>query len=134
MRQFHLLSFAVLLGCVGGCGDKLPALVQGAKSAGGVGYDCRKAEDPATLSHLAKSPELSQRLQEQFPTGSPTDRLEEALVQQGFILHGPCSPDRTMRWAQFRRNKNEVVANVFWRGGDNDELIWTFGDVAYTFL
>lgn len=137
MRHTHILALAALLSCLCGCGDQVPevpALVQGASASGGVGYDCRKAEDPTTLSGLANSPELSQRLQEQFPTGSNSDRLEATLVRQGFVLYGPCSPDGNIRWAQFRRNRNEVVASVYWRVGVGDKLMWTFGDVAYAFL
>ena len=133
MKHALFIAFAFISLC--GCQRGLPPLVQGATSgSGGTGYDCRTGTEPASDSALAQSPEMTERLRQQFPPGTPTDALRSALLRQGFSVEGPCSPDRSISWAQFRRNGNEVVANVYWREGSDRRLIWSFGEVYYTFL
>ena len=138
LEQHWVMERAILIAvatvCLCGCQKGLPPLVQGASSGGGIGYDCRQGLEPASQPGLAQSPEIVERLRQQFPPGSPSDALRSSLLRQGFSMEGPCSPDRTISWAQFRRNGNEVVANVYWREGPDRRLVWSFGEVYYTFL
>ena len=134
MQRTVLAAFTVASLCLGSCHKRLPPLVEGATSQGGTNYDCRGGTDPRSQSRLARSPEMVARLRNQFPTGSGSDKLRASLERQGFTLEGPCSLDRGVSWAQFRRNGNEAVANVYWRETPDGRLIWTFADVAYTFL
>ena len=122
--------------CVSGCQRSLPPLLQGASSKGGIGYGCAELNDPASPPgpQFTQSPEMVERLRKEFPPGSPSKRIEASLQRQGFTLNGACSSDRTVHSAQFRGNRNEVVANVYWRQTPDGRVIWTFGDVAYTFL
>jgi hypothetical protein len=129
------LALATALACLTGCQRNLPPLVKGATvTGGGQGYDCEMGATPASDPRFNFSPEIIERLRKQFPPGSSSAALRSALVLQGFKLHGPCSPDHSISFAQFRLNKNEVVANVFWREQSDGQIIWTFGDVGYTFL
>jgi len=115
-------------------------LVKGATSGGGVSYSCEAGPAPAADPKYASSPELVERLRASFPPGSASSRLRLSLVNQGFMLHGKCPPvagqllDPSVSWAQFRRNGNEVVANVYWRQAADGQVLWTFGEVFYTSL
>jgi hypothetical protein len=141
VRRIILIVLMVGSSCLGACQKSLPPLVRGATSGGGgVGYDCQFGSAPASNPKYAQSPEMVERLRHSFPPGSPSDQLRLSLAQQGFTLEGPCpevpgqAVDPRVRWAQFRRNRNEVVANVYWREGPDGRIIWTFGEVFYTFL
>lgn len=35
-------------------------------------------------------------------------------------MMGRCSADGSVSWAQFRKNGNEVVANIYWREDSSD--------------
>jgi hypothetical protein len=131
------ISIVLTLGLVAleGCQSDLPPLLRGATSVGGQGYECQAQPSPASDRSLARSPELIERLQTQFPPGSASSQLRTSLVRQGFKLEGLCSRSPGgVNWAQYRQNGNEVVANVYWLEGIDGRLVWTFGDVAYTFL
>jgi hypothetical protein len=116
----------------------LPPLVKWASDTGGERYDCASETSPASNPQLDHSPEMIDRLRKSFPPGSPASRLRASLVRQGFTLEGACPrgypPNPSVSWAQYRRNGNEVVANVYWRETPDGRLIWTFADVAYTFI
>lgn len=118
----------------------LPPLVKGASDTGGTGYDCATEPAPTSNPELDRSPEMIERLRKSFPPGSPSSRLRASLVRQGFTLEGACPrgyprpPNPNVSWAQYRRNGNEVVANVYWRETPDGRLIWTFADVGYTFV
>ena len=109
-------------------------MVKGATSRGGEGYNCQTDVVPASDPRFAFSPELVVRLRTEFPPGSTASNLRSSLVQQGFRLEGPCSPDHSISFAQFRLNKNEVVSNVFWRVDTSGRIVWTYGEVFFTFL
>lgn len=88
---------------------------------------------------LALSPELNQRLMQEFPRGSSQDRLTSALVQQGFTLEPrPCTEDRSVRMAWFSQHGGGFAgpypmhANIFWKVDRSNRLVWTKGFVEYT--
>jgi hypothetical protein len=129
----------------GGCGaplsPPLPPLFEGAHTTGGSNSLCepegRQGSTPETASH---SPEIVQRLRRDFPPGTPTARLREALARQGFRLHEPCSPDGSIRWAEFRQSGgNGITAmaafgTVYWKEDNAGRVVWTTGDIAFTGL
>jgi hypothetical protein len=126
----------------GGCGaplsPPLPPLLEGAHSTGGSNSLCepggRHGSTPETASH---SPEIALRLRREFPPGTPAARLREALARQGFRLHEPCSPDGSIRWAEFRQSGgNGITAMaafgiVYWKENDAGRLVWATGDISF---
>src|SRR5438445_5367667 len=54
-----------------------------------------------TAGKLALSPELNQRLINEFPLGSNESRLIEALTKQGFEMLPPCKADESIHRAGF---------------------------------
>ena len=118
----------------------LPPLVKGASTTGGTGYNCSSDPPDESDPQLDRSPEIIDRLRKSFPPGSPASRLRESLARQGFKTPQPCPrgyprpPNANVNWAQYRRNGNEVVANVYWRETSDGRIIWTFADVGYTFI
>lgn len=132
-RPMSLILMAAL-GCLAGCQERLPPLVRGATARGGEGYDCEMDVAPSSDPRFDFSPEIVERLRRSFPPGSQSAQLRSSLARQGFKLEGPCSPDRSISFAQFRLNKNEVVADVYWREDTSGRIIWTFGEVSYTYL
>lgn len=130
-REIRLVLM-VAFGLVGGCQRSLPPLVEGATSRGGALYDCEEDVVPPSNPTFARSPEIDERLREYFPPGTQSERLRVSLDRQGFQLHGPCSADRSISWARFRRG-GDRVARVYWREDKNGRLIWAFGDVEFGF-
>jgi hypothetical protein len=87
----------------------------------------------------ALSPELNQRLRQQFPAGSSGDRLAQTLTVQGFQGLAACEADPSIRRAQFRgRTGDPIVPEVFsvvaWKEDAKGGIVWTKGLVAYTGL
>lgn len=135
MRRLLAQMFLPVLGCLAACQDDLPPLIRGATTGnGGMTYDCGRDAPPLSESTLSRSPEITERLSQAFATSSSSEKLRSSLKEQGFELMGPCSTDGSVSWAQFRKNGNEVVANIYWRENPSGQLIWTFGNIYFTFL
>lgn len=127
--------------CSGAVSPPLPPLAVGATTTGGSNFLCEPGPEqgstPATASH---SPEINQRLVRDFPPGSPAVLLRRSLVRQGFTMHGFCSPDHRVQWAEFRqRGGNGITAmpafvTVYWKEDGAARLVWATGDIAFTGL
>jgi hypothetical protein len=78
---------------------------------------------------LAISPELDQRLREQFSSGTPEQHLIAALSEQGFKRVASCANDPTIHQMEFYRG--QVRAAAYWKSDDAANIVWTKGFVFY---
>jgi hypothetical protein len=82
----------------------------------------------------ALSPELNQRLAQQFPPGSSGPALFRFLMSQGFMQLEPCENDTTVHRAYYNGPISGVLLNinaiVYWKTEGNT-LVWTKGFVDY---
>ena len=132
---------ATMVSCSGAVSPPLPPLAVGATTTGGSISLCEPGPEPgstpATASH---SPEINRRLVRDFPAGSPAALLRRSLVRQGFKIDGSCSPDGSVRLAEFRqRGGNGITAipafvTVYWKEDGAARLAWATGDIAFTGL
>jgi len=88
---------------------------------------------------LAVSPELSDRLGQQFPPGSPASGLEEELSADGFGPPTACAADPTIMSASFFQKGEglppyDVNAAVYWKADGGGKIVWTKGFIFYTGL
>lgn len=91
------------------------------------------------MRQLAVSPEVEQRLRDQFPPGSDDQRLISSLTAQGFSLVKPCETDQTIQRASFFQKGTgilpyDIFASVYWKIDDQRHIIWTKGFVSYSGL
>jgi hypothetical protein len=99
--------------------------------------DAAEARLNAT-SPEALSPELTERLAQEFAVGSDAGRLERALRDQGFQVRAPCATVPAIRLAEFRQTGGgfygpyPVFAQVAWEQDDAGRLVWAKGHVAFT--
>jgi hypothetical protein len=82
------------------------------------------------------SPELEQRLRDQFPPGSDDARLIAALTSRGFKMDAPCKNDSTVQRASFYQKRTGIIttyagAVVYWKIDDQHRIVWTKGYVSY---
>jgi hypothetical protein len=115
--------------------------MEAAHTTGGSNFLCEpgsgEGSTPETASH---SPEMVLRLKRSFPVGTAVSRLREGLVQQGFQLSKPCSPDGSIGWAWFQQSGgNGVTAmpaygSVYWKEDASGKILWVTGDIAFTGL
>ncbi|MBB4196372.1 hypothetical protein CCR94_15060 [Rhodoblastus sphagnicola] len=112
-----------------------PALIAGLASEGYAGAPCparslyeqdaRKKRGPRADSAFAM------RLREEFPLGSPSAALRDALSRQGFELFSPCANDENALGARWRgKNWGEPDAYVYWRIDPDEKLIFLDGHVT----
>jgi hypothetical protein len=106
----------------------LPPLLEGASSRGEMD-GCR---DIVT----GVSPQLDERLRDQFPPGSSETALVSALKDQGFDAPAPCRGNPLMRSSGFSRSAKPeqrpiMTASVYWRVDDADKIVWTHGFVFF---
>ncbi|MGB6536807.1 MAG: hypothetical protein WBF58_12690 [Xanthobacteraceae bacterium] len=117
----------------------LPPMLRGV-TAGGQGDPCHPNQFWENLpanspSRPHGSPELNDRLSHEFPPGTPESKLVHALDRLGFEALPPCENNTSIHSAFFRRKfPLEIWARVYWKVDVNDAIVWTRGDVAYTFL
>ena len=111
----------------------VPEIVRGSTAKGGLWGACPSAEQ-ANGREEALSPKFTARLNERFPHGSPEKNLIDALRGEGFTGPNSCESNNSIKWAGFRLNGNEVVAQAYWKTDQLGRIIWTKGFVAYTFL
>ena len=136
-----LTAFAATGACSEAVSPPLPSLAIGATTTGGSNSLCEpgyeQGSTPETASH---STEINQRLNRDFPPGSPAVLLRRSLVRQGFQLNGACSPDHSVWLATFRqRGGNGITAfpafvSVYWKEDSAARIVWASGDVAWTGL
>lgn len=119
-----------------GSHPRLPPLLR--KVTDGGGYSGPLAAcpyRPAGLENLplALSPELTERLQQEFPAGSSGGHLGEVLSQMGFSLLPPCNDDPSIGRAEFKQSGGPypLSAWVFWKVDDHGTIVWTKGVVRY---
>lgn len=136
------LASVLLTGCVEDVSPPTPPLLSGVTAGGGWwegGCPARNADearlrDPA---QEALSPELTARLQSQFPVGSDARQLERALRNQGFGPVEACANEPAVRSTQFRQSRDGfpsgVFAHVAWEER-NGRVMWTKGHVSFTGL
>jgi hypothetical protein len=136
MRRLLVLVVlaALSIWAVAACRDQLPPLVRGTTAVGGRGDACPHQDDHEVL---ALSPELNQRLRDEFPPGSREDRLIATLIEQGFTIDSgrgddqACKNDKSVHGADFYRvlwigTKSAVV---YWKTDQHGNLLWTKGFV-----
>lgn len=136
----EMRNWAFLLCALGvaGCSLPMPPLLRGATAAGGGWYGgcppANEVERQSMAGPEAISPELNQRLNAQFPDGTPATKLVSALVSQGFAQTAPCANDKTIRHAVFRGGRSifETWAEVAWKEDSDGRIVWVKGSVAYT--
>jgi hypothetical protein len=106
----------------------LPSLID-RNMTPGVGDACNGQMPPGT------SPEFNRRLADQFPIGTPADRLVRTLVEQGFQERPlPCKNDPTIKSAGFCGRhgwRYGPRADVFWKSDGDDKLVMTGGAIFY---
>ena len=117
--------------------DELPPLLQNV-SAGGGNFSACPPVASETLP-IAISPELDQRLSQQFPPGFDDASLVQTLTAQGFKLSGHCEADPTVQRASFFQKgvgclAYDTIAEVFCKKDDRDRIVWTKGLVRYSGL
>ncbi len=89
---------------------------------------------------LAISPDLQQRLEQQFPPGTSEDALAHALHEQGFSAVGaPCKNEPSIHASGFQQYAEGVLshpmtASVFWKVDEAGKIQWIKGSVAFTGL
>ena len=88
---------------------------------------------------LAVSPDLSDRLNRQFPPGTPASALKAELSTDGFEPPSACEADPTiMGTAFFRKGSGlfayDVSASVYWKADADGKIIWTRGFIFYAGL
>jgi hypothetical protein len=118
----------------------LPSLLKGATAHGGYFGACPPAnatEAVAMHGDSAASPELTQRLAQEFPVGSSASRLSDALSEQGFRLSPSCPSDPSIHIARFDQTGGSMfafpmIAVIFWKGDERDAIVWAKGFVAFT--
>jgi hypothetical protein len=115
-----------------------PLLLQDVSARGGWWGACPAKNDVEAKSHphLAISPELNQRLGEQFPPGSDEAKIIDTLKKQGFALPRPCDGDDSIRSAMFNQQGGSLFASplsaeVFWKVDGAGNILWTKGFVRY---
>lgn len=114
----------------------LPPLIVGAHSGGGQSA-CPFADGhPPSVGDV--SPQLQVRLQEQFPSGTPVERLIKELKNQGFGDVLKCEHDPTIQWVGFYKaagfSLHATTAFVYWKADASGSLVWTKGYVFFVGL
>jgi hypothetical protein len=135
-RFVVLSAAAVFLAVLGaaavflGTNQHLPPLLRNIRAESGQFGDC-PADNPG-------NPELTRRLQTQFPLGTPEERLIRTLAEQRFEQPVPCNDDKTIRSAKFYREGGllsiHTRAVIFWKVDQANNLVWTKGFIFYVYL
>jgi hypothetical protein len=129
---------SALIVALTGCASDEPPLIRGARAGSGDavnGSVCPK--DVALLGPTAVSPELTARLNSQFPSGSQENKLLAELVRQGFVVdpEAVCKDDRAIRSARYKHGGfYTTYADVYWKSNAAHRIVWTKGVVAFVGL
>jgi hypothetical protein len=110
--------------------QRLPPLLRNVRAESGQFGAC-PADNPG-------NPELSKRLQTQFPPGTPEERLIRTLAEQHFERPVPCKDDKTIRSAKLYQESGLLGGNtraeIFWKVDLANNLVWTKGFIFYVWL
>jgi hypothetical protein len=105
-----------------------PPLLQNVRAAGGWWGAC---PPEGNEQKLALSPELNERLVQQFPAGTSQENLVRSLFAQGFQGIEHCRGDETIRFTTF--SNGSMRAAVYWKVHEG-KIVWTKGFVFHIFL
>jgi hypothetical protein len=87
------------------------------------------------MSPQALSPELNQRLIQQFPPGSQGPELFRSLMAQGFKQRPPCDTDLTIHVAMYEGPISgflfKIYGVVYWKTDNDNAIVWTKAIVSY---
>jgi hypothetical protein len=119
-----------------------PPLLRNADSRGGYGSACPAESEGGRAwqaKNLAVSPQVEQRLRNQFPPGTPEHSLVTALSAQGFTMLPPCETDASVHRADFVQKGGSLLwfsgtGEVFWKVDGDGKIVWTHGMVSYDAL
>jgi len=123
-----------------------PALLRNATAKGGSWLGgCPPANDSERVlaegiarGQEALSPEVSQRLDAQFPPGSSSAKLWAFLKAQGFKETPPCANEKSIRHAVFTQEGGSFFgpypawSQIAWKEDENGRVVWTKATLAYT--
>ena len=128
-----LCATAIVSACV--TRDPLPPLLRGAATHGGSS-PC-PTHTPAYPSSKPSPSEFSRRLATEFPAGSNEITLLTELKDQGFVPHGTCDLDPSMRIAKFHLSGTwsspvAIDAFAYWKLDEHGRIAWTSGEVWLT--
>jgi hypothetical protein len=132
----------LLAGCDAPLDPPTPPLLINVSARGGWWEGGCPPRNAAQARHMppsqeALSPELTERLAQQFPAGSDAGRMEGALRGQGFRVSAPCASDPAIHLAEFRQRGGglfvyPIFAQIAWEQSDAGRILWTKGHVAFT--
>lgn len=132
-------TFIALGGCEPYVEPTLPPLLRDATAASGYGVLCEPPSDFSTTLELAvQSPEIRDRLINDFPPGSPASLLRSALIEQGFNIQANCSLNKSIHWARFQATgqganfETIVLGMIYWTEDDRGKVVWTSGNILYS--
>jgi hypothetical protein len=116
-----------------------PPLLQDATATGGWSSGgCPPTYEFEKTADESKSPEIVSRLKAQYPPGTPSKVLVDALLAQHFTVIARCSNDASIKRAIFRQTGGgffgpyPAFANVAWKVDANDRIVWTKAAISYT--
>ena len=118
-----------------------PPLLKDAQAEGGWasgGCPAHPYEVAFAKDREARSPNVEERLAQQFPSGTSEQELVLALQRQGFELTPPCDNDTQIHHAVFRQKGGAIwgpypmFANIAWKIDELGHIVWTKAFVAYT--
>jgi hypothetical protein len=117
---------------------RTPALLEGASAEGSrsSGFCPQRAKQEQGVSRESHAPLVETRLAQEFPPGTSGVRLQEALVEMGFVPTDRCAEDSTIHRAIFRQSggglaRPTIFALVAWKSDPEGRIVWTKANVAY---
>lgn len=111
---------------------KMPAFLRFATAGGGWWSECDDADRPdVKRMGYAISPELQERLEHEFPKGTPDAKVTETLHNQGFKNAGKetCKTDSNIHGAQF--DDGNTWSSIVWKIDAQKNILWIRGSVAF---
>jgi hypothetical protein len=129
---FSTIVLAGLIGCA-----QPPPLLKDASARSGFASACPHRPRGAEDLPLATSPEVTQRLEQRFPPGSPSQRLVDELAKEGFTMGLACDVDSTISRAYYNGPSGglqEMHGAIEWKTDAAGRIVWAVGFVAYVGL
>ncbi|MFY9260561.1 MAG: hypothetical protein WAO71_08650 [Gallionella sp.] len=146
IRTVTVVIGLFLVGCNESSGEitPLPPLLKKATAGSGWSSACppkneKERQMIESSGKLAVSPQVEQRLRDEFPSGSNDELLIAALLAQNFKLGKPCDTDPTIQRASFFQKGTgllpySTIATVYWKVDEQRRIVWTKGFVSYSGL
>lgn len=146
MPYTRCATIAVLCGlALAGCSTStapqkpLPPLLAHATGNGGWLFGCPAISNNAhalTATRSPASPEITQRLRQQFPPGTAEADLTRLLADEGFDAPLACEADSSIRHAHFFQKGTgflpyDANADVFWKVDADGRIVWAQGGIFY---